>query len=91
MKEIRLDKLIRFLNGNPSYSWVKEGDKIIVNFLPPSIEEAGGQGESNKIYTIVFLIKDDKAILYSCKLTDGKEERDVTEEIDFWLEYVDMN
>ncbi len=91
MKEIELDKLIKFINGNPSYSWVREGDKIIVNFLTPSIEEAGGQGDSNKMYIIIFLVKGDKAILYSCKLTDGKEERDVTEEIDFWLDYVDTS
>jgi len=89
LREIRLNKLIDFVKNNPSYTLQREQDRLVVYFNTPSIEDAGGQGDLNKVYVITFSVHGDKAVLESCKITDGKEEREVGEEIDFWLDYLD--
>ncbi|MUN29439.1 hypothetical protein [Sulfuracidifex metallicus] len=91
MREIKLDKLINFLKGNSSYSYSIEEDKLMISFQSPTLEEAGGDGDLSKVYLITFRIKGETAILESCKLIDGLNEREIQGEIDFWLDYIEIS
>ena len=96
MRKISYDKLMNFIRGNPIYE-VREGtDTIELLFHAPSEEEAAGtevttDEESGPVIRIVFARVGNELIPREAWIErSGVVRRMSIDELDTWLEFVDM-
>ncbi|ADN49719.1 hypothetical protein [Vulcanisaeta distributa] len=96
MRKISYSKLMSFIRGNPLYE-VREGpDTVELLFHAPSEEEAAGtefisSDEPRPVMRIVFARVGDELIPREAWVERGNViQRMSIDELDTWLEFVDM-
>ena len=97
MLKVSFDKLQKYTEEHGSYELIKEGDSIVLSFVP-NFPEAVEKGDTNppRVTLLGRLIEDNKVVFDKVEIEDslGQRVRDKEEaELVYgsWLDYIEQN
>ncbi|MDP8003328.1 MAG: hypothetical protein ACP5I6_03510 [Caldisphaera sp.] len=93
---ISYQKLIRFISGNPSYSYIEDVKNNILEifFNTPSVQEASESDENKEqgrvMHIILKKVKNDELDIVSASIEGENYSRELPkDEIKWWLDIID--
>ncbi|BDR92557.1 hypothetical protein [Vulcanisaeta souniana] len=95
MRIINYDKLMNFIRSNPQYEFRETEGTVELLFHAPSEEEAAGtedvNDEAGPMIIVLFTKRGDELVPREAWIErGGSRQRMSVDELDTWLEFVDM-